>query len=139
MTTRSTIRRCACSNGRCAIPMVCFLSIDGDFAHVVHHRPHHTHAPLRLPHGLWEVRRQREWISRGAIRTPGIDPASIRGTAPADRPYNDGMDLKLSGKIAVVTAASKGIGLAVVGALVEEGARVVAGARNIGSIRRWRV
>jgi NAD(P)-dependent dehydrogenase (short-subunit alcohol dehydrogenase family) len=34
------------------------------------------------------------------------------------------MDLKLAGKIAVVTGASKGIGLAVVRALVEEGARV---------------
>jgi NAD(P)-dependent dehydrogenase (short-subunit alcohol dehydrogenase family) len=40
------------------------------------------------------------------------------------------MDLKLSGKIAVVTGASKGIGLAVTQALVEEGARVVAGARS---------
>src|SRR3954469_3684869 len=45
------------------------------------------------------------------------------------------MDLKLSGKIAVVTAASKGIGLAVTHGLVEEGARVVAGARSIGSIQ----
>ncbi|HSS40584.1 MAG TPA: SDR family NAD(P)-dependent oxidoreductase, partial [Polyangia bacterium] len=40
------------------------------------------------------------------------------------------MDLKLSGKVAVVTAASKGIGLAVTRALAEEGALVVAGARH---------
>src|SRR3954465_6798169 len=44
------------------------------------------------------------------------------------------MDLKLSGKIAVVTAASKGIGLAIVRALSAEGAHVVAGARDIASL-----
>jgi len=44
------------------------------------------------------------------------------------------MDLKLSGKIAVVTAASKGIGLAVTHNLQDEGAKVVAGARNTRSL-----
>jgi NAD(P)-dependent dehydrogenase (short-subunit alcohol dehydrogenase family) len=44
------------------------------------------------------------------------------------------MDLKLSGKIAVVTGASKGIGLAVTRALVAEGALVVAGARSTKSL-----
>jgi NAD(P)-dependent dehydrogenase (short-subunit alcohol dehydrogenase family) len=44
------------------------------------------------------------------------------------------MDLKLTGKIAVVTAASKGIGLAIVKALADEGAQVVAGARNVASL-----
>jgi NAD(P)-dependent dehydrogenase (short-subunit alcohol dehydrogenase family) len=44
------------------------------------------------------------------------------------------MDLELSGKVAVVTGASKGIGLAVTRALVDEGARVVAGARTTDAL-----
>ena len=43
------------------------------------------------------------------------------------------MDLHLSGRTAIVTGASKGIGLAVVRGLVEEGARVIAGARTSGA------
>src|SRR3954451_12990978 len=44
------------------------------------------------------------------------------------------MDLELEGKVAVVTGASKGIGLAVAQELVAEGARVVAGARSVESL-----
>ena len=44
------------------------------------------------------------------------------------------MDLELRGKVAVVTGASKGIGLAVTRALSDEGARVVAGARTTDSL-----
>src|SRR4051794_39886455 len=44
------------------------------------------------------------------------------------------MDLGLDGKVAVVTGASKGIGLAITQALVEEGAHVVAGARSVDSL-----
>ncbi|MFD7875944.1 SDR family NAD(P)-dependent oxidoreductase [Streptomyces sp. NPDC059766] len=40
------------------------------------------------------------------------------------------MDLQLSGRVAVVTGASKGIGLAVVCTLLEEGAKVVATSRK---------
>jgi hypothetical protein len=49
-------------------PMICFLSIEGESAHVVHHRDHDTHAPLRLSKGVWEVRRQREWAPEGFQR-----------------------------------------------------------------------
>ena len=44
------------------------------------------------------------------------------------------MDLLLNDKVAVVTGASKGIGLAVTRALAEEGAHVIAGARTTASL-----
>ena len=44
------------------------------------------------------------------------------------------MDLELEGKVAVVTGASRGIGLAIVHALAEEGMHVVGGALTVGSL-----
>jgi NAD(P)-dependent dehydrogenase (short-subunit alcohol dehydrogenase family) len=43
------------------------------------------------------------------------------------------MELGLNGKLAVVTGASKGIGLAVTRRFVQEGARVVAGSRTVSA------
>ncbi|MGV9380502.1 SDR family NAD(P)-dependent oxidoreductase [Nonomuraea sp. NPDC003707] len=40
------------------------------------------------------------------------------------------MDLELSGRVAIVTGASRGIGLAIVRTLAEEGALVVAASRT---------
>jgi NAD(P)-dependent dehydrogenase (short-subunit alcohol dehydrogenase family) len=45
------------------------------------------------------------------------------------------MDLGVQGKVVVVTAASKGIGMAVTQTLADEGANVVAGARNTSSLQ----
>src|SRR5258705_13070680 len=44
--------------------------------------------------------------------------------------YRDLVDLHLKDKVAVVTGASKGIGLAITRALAAEGAKVVAGSRG---------
>jgi hypothetical protein len=46
-------------------PLVCYLRIEGDWADVVHARPHDTHETIRLPRGDYETRRQREYTPRG--------------------------------------------------------------------------
>src|SRR5262249_16418110 len=85
-----------------------------------------------------------------ATRANSWPPGEARGLDPCGSPWGmrrpvpctarqrkecGVMDLQLKGKVAVVTGASKGIGLAVVKALIAEGARVVAGAREIETLR----
>lgn len=44
--------------------LVSYLKVGG-YADVVHHRAFDTHDPIRLPEGVWEIRRQREWSPEG--------------------------------------------------------------------------
>lgn len=49
-------------------PLLCYLQLSDEYADIVHHRPHDTHATLRLGGGagaVYEVRRQREWTPEG--------------------------------------------------------------------------
>jgi NAD(P)-dependent dehydrogenase (short-subunit alcohol dehydrogenase family) len=57
----------------------------------------------------------------------------VQGRARVTRHPGQGvaMDLELQGKVAIVTGASKGLGLALMHARVAEGASVIAGARDI--------
>jgi hypothetical protein len=64
---------------------------------------------------------RRAWMESGSRNCPTLPMAAHR------------RGLLLSIVVAVVTGASKGIGLAVTKALVAEGARVIAGARDVGS------
>jgi hypothetical protein len=48
-------------------PLLCFLSVDCEFADVVHQRSFDTHETLRLAAGVWEVRRQREWRNEESV------------------------------------------------------------------------
>ena len=70
----------------------------------------------------------------GARRPPCIGGSGHNPTRRYRHRSVPRMDLELRDTVAVVTGASKGIGLAVVEELVAEGALVVAGARNVGAL-----
>lgn len=47
-------------------PLTCYLAVEGlTPAVVTHHRPHDTHAPVSLTPGVWQVKRQREYVPGG--------------------------------------------------------------------------
>lgn len=62
-------------------------------------------------------------VTNGQIPDDGIVVTAINQNGPT-------MDLELAGKVAIVTGASKGIGLAVTETLLREGAKVVAVSRS---------
>src|SRR5437588_2742285 len=66
-----------------------------------------------------------------APRNDGTGRAGAPGTSDLKGTI---VDLQLADKIAVVTGANKGIGLAVTNALVDEGAFVVAGSRSTDNL-----
>jgi NAD(P)-dependent dehydrogenase (short-subunit alcohol dehydrogenase family) len=61
-------------------------------------------------------------------------PRQDRQARDAGLPKGATMDLNLAGKVAVVTGAGKGIGMATTLALADEGARVIAGSRTTGTL-----
>jgi 3-oxoacyl-ACP reductase-like protein len=67
---------------------------------------------------------------RGRLRRE--QPHAPRLRIPHPDPKDDDLDHQLSGLVAVVTGASKGIGLATTRTLLGEGARVVAVSRSAG-------
>ncbi len=46
-------------------PTLCYLSVEGPFADIQHARSFDTHETLRLPTGIWEIRRQQELTPEG--------------------------------------------------------------------------
>jgi hypothetical protein len=49
-------------------PLIGYLSVEGVGAEVVHARPWDTHETMRLTPGIYEVRRQKEYVPGGFRR-----------------------------------------------------------------------
>ena len=45
--------------------MVAYLEVTGDSVELRHLRPTDTHETIEIPVGLWELRRQREYVPEG--------------------------------------------------------------------------
>ena len=70
----------------------------------------------------------RHWFARGWLPKPPSRQLALRGSA---KPMSRG---PLSGRVAVVTGASSGIGAAVASALVKEGCHVALAARRVDAL-----
>lgn len=70
----------------------------------------------------------RHWYARGWLRTPPSSQHALGGGAVA---YRTSI---LTGKVAVITGASSGIGAAVAAALAREGCHLALGARRTGAL-----
>lgn len=46
-------------------PLVCYLKIDGEFAHLIHNRSFDKHDTITFSKGVYEVRHQREYTPEG--------------------------------------------------------------------------
>ena len=103
----------------------------------------------RTPDELRDVSRAavRQILAAGCVAfrrrdSPHLDRQDAEGdscasssAATAGQRENDAMDLKLKGKLSLVTGSTLGIGRAIAETLVDEGARVIVNGRKDGAVK----